>query len=169
MGIFGITIWHLHCNFSSRLFNLLLPFFLIGRKCASTCMNCRKLTRSSALSTKNACTMRSHSGLMASSGIRRKSSRDNVPQSVRSSDVKREYRRSIWLAVTGYSCCGNDLENTEAKRERIQKTFMNERVPRSEGKQLNVNVIIIKSLHVSMFFSFFHKCNVQKSIKNHSK
>lgn len=44
--------------------------------------------------------MRSHNGFMANSGMRRKSSRDNVPQSVRSNDVKREYNRSIWLGVT---------------------------------------------------------------------
>lgn len=79
-----------HFNFSSRLFRLLTLFLLMGRKWASTCMNLRKLTRSSVLSAKNACTIRSHSGLMASSGMRKKSSRDNVPQSVRSSDVKRE-------------------------------------------------------------------------------
>lgn len=85
----------LHFNFSSRLFSLLAELFRMGRKWASTCMNCRKFTRSSLVSAKNACTIRSHSGLMANSGIRRKSSRDNVPQSVRSNDVKREYNRSI--------------------------------------------------------------------------
>lgn len=81
---------HKHFNFSSRLFNMLTLFLLMGRKCASTCMNLRKLTRSSVLSAKNACTIRSHSGFMANSGMRRKSSRDNVPQSVRSNDVNRE-------------------------------------------------------------------------------
>lgn len=89
-----------HFNFSSRLFSLFTVLFLIGRKCARTCINCRKFTRSSALSAKNAWTIRSHSGFIASSGIRRKSSRDNVPQSVRSKDVKREYNRSIWFGVT---------------------------------------------------------------------
>lgn len=58
-------------------------------------MNWRKLTRSSVLSAKNACTIRSHNGFIANSGMRKKSSRDNVPQSVRSNDVKREYNRSI--------------------------------------------------------------------------
>lgn len=37
---------------------------------------------------------------MASSGILRKSSRDNVPLSFRSNDVKREYNRSICGGVT---------------------------------------------------------------------
>lgn len=48
----------------------------------------------------NECTIRSHRGLIASSGILRKSSRDKVPQSLRSSDVKREYKRSICFGVT---------------------------------------------------------------------
>ena len=72
----------------------------MGRKWARTCINCRKLTRSSEPSVKNAWTIRSHSGLMANSGMRRKSSRLSVPQSVRSSDVNREYNLSIWFEVT---------------------------------------------------------------------
>lgn len=92
---------NLHLSFSSRLFSLLAELFRMGRKWARTCMNWRKFTRSSLVSAKNAWTMRSHNGLMANSGMRRKSSRDNVPQSVRSNDVKREYKRSIWFGVTG--------------------------------------------------------------------
>lgn len=90
----------LHNSFSWRLFNLLVLFFLIGRKWANTFMNWRKLTRSSLLSAKKACTIRSHNGFIANSGIRRKSTRDSVPQSLRSNDVNREYNLSIWFGVT---------------------------------------------------------------------
>lgn len=45
-------------------------------------------------------TILSHNGLIASSGILKKSSRDNVPQSLLSNDVKREYKRSICFGVT---------------------------------------------------------------------
>jgi hypothetical protein len=89
-----------HLNFCSLEFSLLsLPFFM-GRKWARTCMNCRKLTRSLQPSSKKACTMRSPKGFMASSGIRKKSSRLRVPQSPRSKLVNLLYRRSIWLGVT---------------------------------------------------------------------
>jgi hypothetical protein len=91
---------HSHLNFCSLEFSLLsLPFFM-GRKCARTCINCRKLTRSLHPSSKKACTMRSPKGFMASSGIRKKSSRLRVPQSPRSKLVNLLYRRSIWLGVT---------------------------------------------------------------------
>lgn len=89
-----------HFNFCSLEFSLLsLPFFM-GRKWAKTCMNCRKLTRSLQPSSKKACTIRSPKGFMASSGMRKKSSRLRVPQSPRSRLVNLLYRRSIWLGVT---------------------------------------------------------------------
>ncbi|KAL2712959.1 hypothetical protein V1478_017550 [Vespula squamosa] len=69
---------------SAMLFNLLGLFFLIGLKCANTCINCKKLTLSLPLSSKKAFTILSPRGFIASSGILRKSSRLNVPQSPRS-------------------------------------------------------------------------------------
>ena len=49
---------------------------------------------------KNAWTILSPSGLMASSGMRRKSSLERYPFCCLSSDVNRDHSRSIWLAVT---------------------------------------------------------------------
>jgi hypothetical protein len=95
-----IVLPHSHFNFCSLEFSLLsLPFFM-GRKWAKTCINCRKLTRSLQPSSKKACTIRSPKGFMASSGMRKKSSRLRVPQSPRSRLVNLLYRRSIWLGVT---------------------------------------------------------------------
>lgn len=95
-----INRYYSHLSFSSLLFSLFSLFFLIGLKWARTLMNWRKLTRSSWLSAKNEWTIRSLKGLIASSGIRRKSSLERVPQSFLSSDVNLEYRRSIWFGVT---------------------------------------------------------------------
>lgn len=90
-------------NFSSLLLSLFSLFFLIGLKCASTLMNCKKFTLSSWLSAKKECTIRSLSGLIANSGILKKSSLDRVPQSFLSSDVNREYSLSIWFGVNPVS------------------------------------------------------------------
>lgn len=60
-------------NLSSRLLSLIL-FGFGGLKRAKTFINCLKLTRSSLLSIKKACTIRSHRGFIANSGILRKSS-----------------------------------------------------------------------------------------------
>lgn len=62
-------------------------------------MNCLKLTLSEN-SVKNELTIRSPNGLIASSGILKKSSLLNVPQSPLSNEVNREYKRSIWFGVT---------------------------------------------------------------------
>jgi hypothetical protein len=95
-----LQVINLHLSFCSREFNLVSLFFLIGLKWASTCINCKKLMESPFPSWKKACTIRSPRGLMASSGIRSKSSRLKVPQLPLSRLVKRLYRRSIWLGVT---------------------------------------------------------------------
>ena len=91
-------------SLSSREFSFDSRFFLAGRKLARTRINWRKLMRSSkdSLSVKKACTMRSPSGLIASSGIRRKSSRPRVPLSPLSRLVNRLYSRSICEALTVY-------------------------------------------------------------------
>lgn len=88
-------------NFSSLLFSLFSLLFLIGLNRAKTRINCLKLILSSPLvSPKKAWTIRSPRGLMANSGIRRKSSRDKVPLSPLSKEVNRLYSRSIWFGET---------------------------------------------------------------------
>ena len=105
---------NLHFSFSCREFSLFFStFFLIGRKCAKTRTKSQKLTTSLSLfsssliplafewpSRKKAWTMRSPRGLMANSGIRRKSSRVKYPLSCLSKLVNLLQSRSIWLAVT---------------------------------------------------------------------
>lgn len=66
---------NLHRSFSSRLFSLFSLLAFTGRNRERTRMNCRKLIRSSYASLKKACTIRSPRGLIANSGMRRKSSR----------------------------------------------------------------------------------------------
>lgn len=93
--------FHLHFSFCSLEFSLFSLFFLTGLKCANTYKNCRKFTLSlNASPWKNELTILSPRGLMAISGMRKKSSLLKVPQSPRSSEVNREYSLSIWLGVT---------------------------------------------------------------------
>ena len=89
-------------------------FFFRGRKWAKSRTKSQKLTTSLSLASKSlwtplevewpsrkkACTIRSPSGLMANSGIRRKSSRVKYPLSCLSKLVNLLHNRSIWLAVT---------------------------------------------------------------------
>ena len=106
---------NLHFSFSCREFSLFFStFFLIGRKCAKTRTKSQKLTTSLSLfsscrslafefewpSRKKAWTIRSPRGLMANSGILRKSSRVKYPLSCLSKLVNLLQSRSIWLAVT---------------------------------------------------------------------
>ena len=72
-------IKELHFSFCSLELSLVSLFFLIGLKWANTCMNWRKLMESPVPSWKKACTILSPKGLIASSGMRSKSSRLNVP------------------------------------------------------------------------------------------
>ena len=107
---------YLHLNFSVREFILFFSaFFLIGRKWARTRTKSGKLTISFSLaplnfppsssslfeeSRKNAWTILSPNGLMANSGIRKKSSRVKCPFCCLSKLVNRLHSLSIWLAVT---------------------------------------------------------------------
>ena len=91
---------YIHLSFSSLEFNLLSLVCFIGLNLARTCINCLKFTRSLQPSSKKAWTILSPRGLIASSGIRRKSSRLKVPQSPLSKLVNLLYNLSIWLGVT---------------------------------------------------------------------
>lgn len=93
-------LWYSHFSFCSLEFILFSLDFFIGLNLANTCINWRKFTLSLPESPKNAWTILSPNGLIASSGMRRKSSRLKVPQSPLSRLVNLEYNLSIWFGVT---------------------------------------------------------------------
>ena len=121
--VFEIDSWvttkgksYLHLSFSTLEFILFFSaFFLIGLKWARTRTKSGKFTISFSLappnfppsssslfdeSRKNACTILSPKGLMASSGILRKSSLVRWPFCCLSKLVNRLHNRSIWFEVT---------------------------------------------------------------------
>jgi len=96
-------------------------------------------------------TILSPSGFIASSGIRKKSSRLRDPVAVLSRAVNRLYRRSIWLAVNPVSFCISANSSSLNRREGLLPIFRYVLNVRPREKRLRVR----DGFHTSDFlFSF---------------